>query len=183
MSRLKNTTVNYGWVSITLHWLMAVGLIATYLLGDFMVGLEYYDPWYHQAPDYHKMLGLAMGCVLLLRLYWTFSQPRPVGLDERPLINRLAKATHHFFYLAVILLVISGYLISTAKGKGIDIAGLFEIPALLPESDSRAEIAGEIHELIAHAFILLVGLHAVAALIHHFIFRDQTLLRMLRVKP
>lgn len=182
MPQLKNTSTQYGWISIFLHWLMAVGTIATYAIGDLMVELEYYDPWYLAAPDYHKILGIMMGMFLVLRVAWTVSQEKPQPLDNHLLLNKLAQVTHYFFYLAIALLVISGYLIATAKGKGIDIAGLMEIPALLPANAERGEFAGEIHEFVAEIFILVVALHVAAALAHHFIFRDQTLLRMLRVR-
>ena len=74
------------------------------------------------------------------------------------------------------------HLISTAKGQGVDIFGLFEVPAFLSDSKDRGELAGDVHEWIGLGFILLVALHAFAALLHHFKYKDRTLKRMLGVK-
>lgn len=59
--------------------------------------------------------------------------------------------------------MLSGYLISTAKGQGIDVFGLFELPALLPDDKDRGELAGKIYEWVGLGFMLLVALHAFAA--------------------
>jgi cytochrome b561 len=79
-------------------------------------------------------------------------------------------------------MVISGYLISTAKGQGIDVFGWFELPALLPDNEGRGDLAGDIHEVIGTLFMLMVLLHAGAALVHHFMFKDRTLKRMLSTR-
>jgi len=142
--RLKNTTESFGWLSIFLHWLLALVLIAMYFLGDYMVDLDYYSQWYKVAPDTHK-------------------------------------STHYVLYAMVFVMVISGYLISTAKGQGIDVFELFNIPALLSDSADRGELAGDVHEWLGLAFIVLVAVHALAACLHHFVYKDQTLKRMLGI--
>lgn len=182
MVSLKNTDKRFGWVSISLHWLMAIALIAMYFVGDWMVDLDYYSRWYKDAPDLHRSVGLVIGLLMFIRLLWNQLHVRPRPLrPEKKLMNRVASATHYVFYLMVFVIVISGYLISTAKGQGIEVFGLFEIPALLSNSKDRGELAGEVHELLALAFVLLVGAHALAALAHHFFNKDDTLKRMLGV--
>lgn len=177
-----NAKNRYGWLSILLHWSMAIGLIGMYFLGEYMTDLDYYDQWYHTAPAIHKAVGVILGILIILRLIWNHLQHKPEALTKiNPLIDRMAQLAHLALYLLVILLVISGYLISTAKGQGIDVFGWFEIPALLNENADRGEIAGDIHEVLASLFFLLVWLHAIAALVHHFIFKDRTLKRMLWV--
>ena len=180
---LVNTTENYGFVSIVIHWAMAITLISMYFLGDYMVDLEYYDKWYHKAPELHKEIGVLLGFVMILRLFWNSLQNKPLPLDAtKHRLNMMAKLAHYALYALVFLLVISGYLISTAKGQGIDLFGLFELPALLPDDEDRGELAGKIHEVIGVIFMLLIALHAGASLLHHFVFKDRTLKRMLHVK-
>lgn len=178
--QIKNTTQTYGWVSILLHWVMAAALIGMYFVGDYMVDLEYYDSLYHKLPALHKATGIMLGGLLLLRLAWMYSQPRPATSGNAPAFTHLAgKLGHMALYGLLFILLVSGYLISTAKGHGINVFGLFELPALLPESKQRGELAGEIHEIAATLFILLVSVHALAAFIHHFYWKDNTLTRML----
>jgi len=178
--QLTNSKDAFGWLSISLHWLLAFALIGMYFLGDYMVELGYYDTWYHRAPQIHKEIGAIIGVLMLLRLLWNLFQTTPDAIsNEKPLINKLAKLAHIALYGLVFVLVISGYLISTAKGQGIDIFGWFEIPALLSDNKDRGELAGDIHEWIGLLFIVTVALHALAALVHHFVFKDHTLKRML----
>lgn len=179
--QLGNSTQTYGLVSILLHWVMAVALVGMYFSGDYMVELEYYDRLYHTLPTLHKATGVVLGGLLLVRLAWLFSQPRPLPASgNAPELTHLAgKLGHLAIYGLLLLLLASGYLISTAKGHGIQVFGLFELPALLPESKERGELAGDIHEIAGTLFILLVGVHALAAFIHHFYWKDHTLTRML----
>jgi len=182
-STLFNSVERYGWVSILLHWLIAIVLIAMYFVGDYMVELDYYDTWYHRAPQIHKEVGVVIGVLMVFRLLWNALQASPhhVG-NNKAVVKFMAKSAHFFLYALVFLLVVSGYLISTAKGQGIDVFGLFELPALLPDDKDRGELAGKIHEWIGLGFMALIALHALASLLHHFIFKDQTLKRMLRVQ-
>lgn len=176
----RNTTNAYGWVSITLHWVMALLLIGMYFVGDYMVGLTYYDPLYHTLPYWHKSIGIALGFALLFRLAWNFSHPKPAVIQVAPAFtHRLAKLGHLALYGLLVVLIISGYLISTAKGKGIEVFGLFELPALLASNEQRGEVAGEVHEIAATLFMLLVAVHALAAIFHHVYWKDNTLVRML----
>lgn len=147
-----------------------------------MVDLDYYDTWYHQAPELHKATGIVLGFVLIFRIIWNYTQSKPASFEQKPTLITIAKLGHLALYAFIISLIISGYLISTAKEQGINVFDLFEFPALLPDSPNRGEIAGDLHETIGLAFILMVALHAAAALIHPFIFKNRTLKRMLWVK-
>ena len=79
-------------------------------------------------------------------------------------------------------IMISGYLISTADGRGIDVFGLFQVPATLKGIPGQADIAGEVHFILAVSTITLAVIHALAAFKHHFVNRDRTLVRMLRAR-
>ncbi|MEB4592180.1 cytochrome b [Candidatus Thiothrix sp. Deng01] len=176
----RNTTQAYGWVSILLHWVMAIALIGMYVIGDYMVDLDYYDDLYHKLPALHKSTGVILAGLLLVRLAWLHSQPRPAASGGAPAFTHLAgKLGHLALYALLFTLIISGYLISTAEAHGVSVFGWFELPALLPASKERADLAGNIHEIAANLFIFLVGVHALAAFIHHFYWKDNTLTRML----
>lgn len=181
--QMTNSTHTYGGVSILLHWVMAIALIGMYFVGDYMVELEYYDTLYHKLPALHKAIGIILAGLLVIRLAWVYSQPRPQpATGAAPAMTHLAgKLGHLALYGLLLVMIISGYLISTAKGHGINVFDWFEVPALLPTNEDRGELAGEIHEVAGTLFILLVGVHALAALIHHFYWKDNTLTRMLGI--
>ena len=91
----------------------------------------------------------------------------------------MAHLIQKLFYGLIVLIGISGYFISPAKGKGIEFFNLFEIPAITQAlEEDRADLIGEIHEVLAITLIVFAALHAAAALKHHFIDKDETLRRM-----
>ncbi len=179
---LKNTIHQFGWLSIILHWLMAIGLIAIYFLGIYMVDLDYYDTWYNQGPEIHKAVGIILTAMLIFRVAWIYSHHKPEPIEQRAVLRTLAKLAHMALYTLILLLIVSGYLISTSKGQGINIFSLFEVPATLLVSSTNSQFLGKTHDVLASVFIAMTLLHTTAALVHHFIFKDNTLKRILWVK-
>ncbi|WP_345829902.1 cytochrome b [Pantoea sp. BRR-3P] len=176
----RNSTQHFGMVSILLHWLMALAIYGMFALGLWMVGLGYYDSWYHDAPEIHKGIGLLLFAALLARIGWRFLSPPPKPLRSDSLsVRRAARVAHGLLYGLLLVLLLSGYLISTAEGKPISVFGWFNVPALFSGAAQQADLAGDIHLWMAWSLILLSALHALAALKHHFIDRDVTLKRML----
>ena len=175
----RNSSSNYGLVSITMHWLVAVAVVGLFALGYWMVGLTYYSSWYRTAPDIHKSIGLLLLALMILRVTWHFLNGGPAPLATHGRLTRLAtKAGHGALYLGLFAVMISGYLISTADGRSISVFGWFEVPALITSIPNQEDLAGLIHEYFAWGLVIFSGLHALAALKHHFIDRDPTLKRM-----
>lgn len=177
---LRSPPARYGLVQVVLHWLVAATVIGLFILGDYMVELGYYDPWYRTAPHLHKSIGLLLLVVMLIRLAWrTLSvQPAPLATHQ-PWEVRLAHAAHGVLYLLVFAVMLSGYLISTADGSTIAVFNWFEVPSLTGQVKQLEDIAGVIHRWCAWSLVGLALLHAVAAIKHHVIDRDETLRRML----
>ncbi|PVZ15555.1 MULTISPECIES: cytochrome b [unclassified Pseudomonas] len=178
--QLKNSPARYGAISLFLHWGTALTVFGMFALGLWMVGLGYYDPWRKAGPDLHKSIGLTLFFFMLLRVVWRFISAPPPPTPNQGKFTRLAAAAGHLFlYVDLFLVMITGYLISTADGVGIPVFGLFEVPALFTGSDNQAEVAGTVHLYLAWALVSFAVLHGLAALKHHFIDRDATLIRML----
>lgn len=177
--RLGNTTSHYGPVAIILHWLTALAVIGLFALGLWMVELTYYDSWYTEALAIHRSIGILLFVLVLLRLAWRLGNPRPEPFG-RPLEKRLAGTMHWLLYLFMFAVLISGYLISTAKGKPIDVFDWFAVPATVHDLPDQEDMAGLIHLWLAWGLIVLSSGHTLAALKHHFIDHDASLRRMLR---
>lgn len=174
----RNHRNGWGWITIAMHWLSAVAIIGLFVLGWWMVDLGYYDAWYNLAPWWHRSLGMLVLGVTLARLVWRLVQPAPRVPGKR--LERLAAHLGHIgLYGLMLTVMVSGYLISTAKGRGIDVFGWFEVPALISGLPDQASIAGAVHWYSAVALMSLAGLHALAALKHHFLGRHDVLMRML----
>ncbi len=154
---LKDSRAGYGLVTIILHWVCAPLILFLFGLGVYMRGLDYYSPWYHRGPELHIALGLLVFGLMSLRLLWRSRSTDPV-----------------------FVISISGYFITTAEGQGASFFGLFSIPATVEFSASNIDFAGAIHKYFAWGVIGIVLLHAGAAIFHHFVKRDATLVRMLK---
>lgn len=176
---MRNSAEHYGALTKLLHWLMAVWVLGLLLLGLWMVELDYYHAWYKAAPQIHKSLGLLLVIVYLLRIAWKLINPKVQALASHSIWEvRLARLTHLGLYLLPLLLFISGYLISTADGRGVEVFNWFEVASLGELVDNQEDIAGKIHQWLAYGLIGLVVLHGLGALKHHVIDKDSTLKRM-----
>lgn len=178
--RWRNTADSYGLVNIVLHWVVALAAFGLFGLGLWMVDLGYYDAWYQRAPALHQSVGLTLFALLLLRVVWRLGGSMPRALQTHTALERRAAVlVHLLLYLLLFALVVSGYLIATADGRPIAVFGLFEVPALPALIEDQEDVAGEVHAWLAWSMIALALLHALAALKHHIIDRDASLVRML----
>lgn len=174
----RNTRSGWGLVSIALHWLSALAIVGLFALGWWMTDLGYYDDWYNLAPWWHRSAGVLLLVATLLRVIWRLVLPTPVARGPR--LERIAAHLGHIgLYVLMLVVLVSGYLISTADGRGIEVFGWFQAPALISDLPNQATLAGTIHWYSALALIILAAGHALAALKHHLVDRNDVLLRMI----
>ncbi|EKE68412.1 cytochrome b [Gallaecimonas xiamenensis] len=178
----KNSSQGFGRLAIGIHWLSALAVFGLFGLGWWMRTLSYYDPWYRLGPWWHKSIGISLLALTLLRVLWRWrnTKPRPLGTA---LEQKLAGFGHGLLYLLLVLVMVTGYLISTADGRGISVFDWFEVPALVTGLHDQAEVAGSIHWYAAWSLVVLALGHGLVALKHHFINKDGTLKRMLVTQP
>lgn len=182
VKRLTNSTRQYGWISILLHWLVALTVIGLYPLGLYIVSLSYFDPGYRLYPHLHRSLGLLLALVIVIRLLWKLVNPSPRLLAEKAWEKWAAKTGHGLLYILLLTVVTSGYLLSTADGRSIQVFNWFSVPAIPWLATRHEELAGSVHFYAATLLVILAGLHALAALKHHFIDHNATLKRMLGIE-
>jgi cytochrome b561 len=177
---ITNTRSSFGWLTRLLHWLVALHILGLIALGWYMVDLSYYDPNYHDSLTYHKAFGMLALTLAACKVLWFIANVQPSPTAPLPAWQALASHSVHLLLLGLMLVIpVSGYLISTSAGDGIDLWGWFEIPALIELSDAWRDVAISTHEYLAYGILAITGLHAAAALKHQFIDGDGTLKRML----
>lgn len=174
---IRDTNDGYGLVSRILHWGMALAIFALFALGYWMVGLDYYSPYYKSAPDFHRSAGLILLAVLCLRIGWRLANVKPDGAILTPIERKTSRLVHAAFYVLLVVLMVSGYVMSTADGRPIDVFDWFSVPSLAT-SKGTEDAAGLVHEWVAYAVMGLAALHAAAAVKHRFFERDQGSNRM-----
>lgn len=178
---MDNTVKQYNGLSKALHWLSALTVFGLFGVGYWMVDLTYYSEWYKTAPHWHKSIGLLLAFATVFRLVWKKMKPQP-EIEGKPYEVMAAKLAHALLYLLLFGLFISGYMISTADGRGIEVFDWFTIPGFGSLVENQEDIAGEVHYYLAYTVMGLSLLHALAALKHHFINKDDTLKKMIGVK-
>jgi len=166
---------------VSLHWIMAILVIGLFALGKYMITLDYYHPLYLRLPEWHRGLGMLTGLLLIARLIWRWTNPLP-DLAVNPWEKPLARLVHRLFYVLLLGIVFSGYLISTADGHALSVFGWFEIPALV-SGKNLEDRAGDVHYFLTWLLAFMLALHVGGALKHHFIDKDTILVRMLGVAP
>jgi cytochrome b561 len=179
-----STTVarsTYSRVAIILHWLIGIAIIAN-LIGGLL----------HDLPPremrgvimgLHKATGITILVLSVARLLWRLTHRPPLlAATIKAWEKGIAHATHWIFYLLIILVPVSGWVMVSAaeKRRPLTWFGVFDIPYLPVAQDRIAAAgAGNAHELLAFVMIGLLVLHIGAALKHHYLDRDNTLARML----
>lgn len=179
MKNMFNSSYGYGWISILIHWVSFIVASVVFGFGLYMVELTYYDSLYTILPEWHKALGLLIGVLTLLRLAWMRVTVKPHFLGDSKWQALFASLAHLALYLSLLLLVVTGYFIVTADGRGLQLFGQTWLSAVTVLDSDQAEWVGKWHRWIAYGFGGLVVGHASAALYHHFFHRDNTLKRML----
>tara|TARA_R110002049_G_scaffold70090_2_gene181301 strand:+ start:173 stop:721 length:549 start_codon:yes stop_codon:yes gene_type:complete len=172
-------------VSILLHWGMALAVFFLFGLGLYMVELTYYDSWYRGSTALHKSIGLCVFMFLVVRVFWRIktsllSSSLNLHQEQKSLELRVAVFVHILLYVLVASLCLSGYFISTAGGRDVEFFSWFALPPLPVEIENQEDVAGDWHYYFAWGLMGLTALHALAALKHHFIDRDDILKNMLK---
>ncbi len=169
---------NYNLLARVMHWISALAIIGLFAVGLWMVELSYYSEWYRTAPHYHRSIGILLAIVTVARIVWKHITASPKA-EGKAYEVAAAKVAHAVMYILLITIFITGYLISTSDGRGIEVFNWFTVPGAGELFPNQSDLAGEIHFYSAWAVILIAGLHALAALKHHFIDKDNTLRKML----
>jgi cytochrome b561 len=169
--------VRYGSPAVALHWLLAAGLVAT-----FLVGLQAADmpvsPQRIRWINYHKWCGITTLALSALRLLWRLGH-RPPPMPAMPRLQHLAAQwTHRLLYLCFFAVPLAGWAYSCAAGFHVVYLGLFRLPDLVAKDKALADVLQDVHFTLAWSLAVLVGLHVAAALKHHFLDKDGMLWRM-----
>ena len=180
---VRNTPHRWGFVSQLLHWSILVLLVAIAWIGLDMVGLPN-TPKKIGVYALHKSLGLTLLALVALRLAWRLFAGAPRALPGTPAWQaRIAALTHVGLYGLMFAIPLSGWLFNSASGYPLQWFKQFNLPALAGRDQALAEAALSLHVYGFWLLVLLVALHAGAALFHHFFQRDATLVRMLPIGP
>jgi cytochrome b561 len=176
---LANTDARYGILSQTVHWLTAIFVLAGWLLGTFLD--DFPRTLHGPMLIVHMTLGQCVVALLVLRLAWRFMSPLPPPEKTRfgRLQERVATLTHYLLYVLLLAVPCLGIVVQLTRGHALPIFGILDFASPWPAERAVARAALRMHEYLANTLLVLAGVHAAAALMHHFALGDRTLVRML----
>ena len=174
-----DVAARYTKVAVTLHWLIAILVVAQLALGWSMIGIPK-EPvgvrayWF----NLHKSTGITIALLVLVRIAWRLRHPAPPLPPEVPdWQRRAARASHALLYVCLVGMPLAGFLGSTFSGYPIKYFGIV-LPEWGYKSDSLKSFFSAVHLGFAWLFMTLIVLHAGAALRHLLVDRDRVFWRM-----
>lgn len=176
---MHDTATHYSRTAISLHWLVAAAIAATFSLGVYMHELPF-SPEKLRLYSWHKWAGVTIFLLVVLRLLWRMRHPVPAPVAGMPRWQqRVAGAMHALLYLLMVMVPLSGWLMSSAKGVQTVWFGVLPLPDLLGKDKELGELLETVHKSLNFSMAGLVLAHTGAALKHHLVDRDEVLARML----
>lgn len=163
------------WVK-RIHGLMAVAMITA-------IAIILYAGEQPKGPDkwelyfWHKSLGVLLGGLILVRVATVIKLGKPEPIGER-IQKQAAIWGHRLLYLCMLIMPLSGVTMSYAGGHDIPFFNLFTISGAAEKMPELGGFAHQVHEIAGNLMIALIVIHIIAALYHHFILKDETLIRM-----
>ena len=178
--QLANTPHDYGTIAKAFHWAVVVLVVAGWALGTFGEELPR-GTGRDLAFFIHVSAGLLVLALFLPRIVWRVvdAPPPPEPMPLGRWAERLAAGAHYALYALVLAVPLAGIAAQFARGEALLVLGLVTIASPMAASRATAHLVKEVHEVLANALLVLALLHVAAALFHHFVLRDRTLVRML----
>ncbi|WP_306520841.1 cytochrome b [Rheinheimera sp.] len=176
-SEIRN--LRFSQLTVLLHWVTVLLFIAVYCSMEFRDIFERGTTGRELMKTTHYWFGLSILLLLLPRLLARFRQHTPAIEPPQPhWQHKLAIWVHLALYVLMLLMPLIGWLLLSAEGKELSYLGL-QLPALMAPNEVWAERFEELHELGAKAGYALIAVHALAALFHHYVLKDNTVKRMM----
>jgi len=176
----KPNAERWGAVSQSLHWLIVLLIFGLAVVGLTMGELPR-TPKYFWVYTAHKSVGITVLVLVIARLAWRLyaGAPRPVP-NTPGWQHAIAVVSHVLLYAIMFAMPLSGWLYDSASGlRPFKFYGLFNMPKLVAPDEGIRAIAHDVHAWGLYVLIVLVLVHAGAALYHHLFLGDVTLARML----
>ena len=176
--KLTDDRTHYGLISIFNHWLIMALMIGMLAFGLYMADLPR-SPDKQQLVNIHKSIGIFILFYGVWRILWRVWQRFPEEASVMPHWQATsAKAVHYLLLAGILLMPVSGYIMSSSGGHAVSFFGLFSLPPL-GESEIVNRAAANVHEWLGYFLIAVIAVHLAGALKHHVIDKDATLKRML----
>lgn len=172
-------TERYGAIAQIFHWLTAILVLAAFILGPGGAELRVYQPGRDAGRQLHETLGLCVFVLAVLRMVWRATAARPAPAPVARWMAMTASVVQYGLYLLLFALPLTAVAGAWLEGHPLTLLGGLQIASPFAPSHDIGEVLAEAHGWLGDAIMWLAGLHACAALYHHFIVKDAVLVSML----
>jgi len=173
------TPSRYGLTAILLHWLVALLIGAAFALGVVMVEIPGLTPTKLRYFSWHKWLGVSVLALAALRLLWRWWRGVPPAENMPVWQQRAAAVGHALLYVLMFAVPLSGYFYSLAAGVPVVYLGVWPLPVLMEADPVLKPVLKQLHIALVYVMSVIIMVHILAALKHHFVDRDGVLKRIL----
>lgn len=175
--KIFNSLNEYGLLAKLFHWVSLLVLIIQIPFGFYLVGLEFSDERI-ELENLHIIIGITIFYITLFRLIWKFINPSPISsvnvFKGQALI---AKLNHFLLYLSIFTITTSGILKKLYMGETLNF--LFFSYGFKKDNFVLADTFYNVHIYSNYLLIGLVLIHILAVIVHHIIFKDKILRKIL----
>jgi len=170
-----NLNERYDPPTVWLHW-ATVGLVVVLWVIGLTADLLPRGPFRTGAWSIHVVLGLLTAFVLVTRIAWRAKFGRVLPPADTGVLYLIAKATHYILYILLAVVIVIG--IINASYRGFNLFGIWSVPQFGSGDKAMRHSINEWHEIAANVLVAVAVLHGLAALVHHYVWRDRLLDRM-----
>lgn len=181
---MSNSAAGYGSATKLFHWLIVILFALQYMGGNIMTGIDLTGSFAGLTSafyyNWHKSLGLVALVVAVARIINRQRGSLPpwaqtLSVREQRVIHR----NEQLFYLAMLVMPISGWLYVMWGNYGVNLFGIWEMPRPLPRNDTLRDVAKAVHLISGWVLLLAMAIHIFIVLGHQFYVKDGLLRRML----
>lgn len=177
--RVAPSPERYNRGMILLHWATALLVLVLFITAEIWDFGERGGAFRTNLKLMHYAAGILLTVVFVCRIVWRTLSSKSLPAAEQGLMGLAAKGAHYALYIGLIAQIGLGFTWRWSQGRAVDFFNLFSIPPLLNISQDYRHLLGELHENLAWAIIIVSLLHAVAAIFHHVVIKDDVLQRMI----
>ncbi len=175
---VKNTGKEYGTISKIFHWTVLVLVIVMLAIASQSTDL----PQGQEKLELillHASFGLLLLLILSARLIWRWLNITPAKMPHIPIWQHVVSRTVHYgLYIMLFVQIFNGMARFATAGYKVPFFGLFEVGFPMDKDEALNELIGDLHGIFPIVILVLLGIHILAALYHHFWLKDDTLRRM-----
>lgn len=172
-------TTHYSAAMQILHWLTAIVVLAAFIYGPGGSEARVYVAARDVERQLHETLGLCVLAHVMLRIAWQLFGAHPAPPPAPAWMTFAARAVQVALYALLFAVPLTAIAGAWLEGHALTLLGGLTIPPALGESHALGEKTAEIHAWLGDAIVWLAGVHAAAALFHHYVLKDGVLRSML----